>query len=229
MRTACLGKTKDANFLPKMGILETITQSKEGRMPPSSSDEATGLSTEDSVADSVAPVLSEHQAELIDVAFRREDGQRIIEICVDDDSECGPSLDTIVALSEILSQVLDAHDKGSAPYLLQVTSPGLDRPLTRVRQWLRNRGRLVTIDTTDGESLRGRIGPVRDNAVVILTVPTMKKGQRINPKRLTVHTVPFTSIALAMIEFEFSEPSDVDWEIVMDDDKLAAFVHQEGK
>ena len=57
----------------------------------------------------------------------------------------------------------------------------------------------------------------------------MKKGQRINPKRLTVHTVPFTSIALAMIEFEFSEPSDVDWEIVMDDDKLAAFVHQEGK
>ena len=79
-------------------------------MPHSSSDEARSLATEDAVADIVSPVLSEHHAELIDVLFRREDGQRVIEICVDDDSELGPSLETIVELSEILSQELYKHD-----------------------------------------------------------------------------------------------------------------------
>jgi len=225
----CRVEGKDANFTPKVGILETMTQSKEGRMPHSSSDEVRSLATEDAVADIVSPMLREHDAELVDVLFRREDGQRVIEICVDDDSELGPSLDTIVELSEILSQELDKHDEGSTPYLLQVTSPGLDRPLIRLRQWQRNRGSLVTIEMTDGSSLQGRIGTVSDDAVTIVTAPAVKKGQRINPKRIAVHTVSFATIAVAMIDFEFSEPSDVDWEIAMDDEKLAALTHQEGK
>ena len=65
--------------------------------------------------------------------------------------------------------------------------------------------------------------------MVIVTAPPVKKGQRINPKRIAVHTVPFATITVAMIDFEFSEPSDVDWEIAMDDEKLAALTHQEGK
>jgi ribosome maturation factor RimP len=54
---------------------------------------------------------------------------------------------------------------GEQPYTLEVTSRGLDRPLTLARHWRRNVGRLVVAELADGSRLRGRIAAVDDDPV----------------------------------------------------------------
>ena len=77
------------------------------------------------------------------------------------DSDQGVSLDDAAAISRQLSAALDsAPVMGDFPYTLEVSSPGVDRPLTDPRHWRRSVGRLVQVAVTDaGDKLRGRLGP----------------------------------------------------------------------
>jgi ribosome maturation factor RimP len=78
------------------------------------------------------------------------------------------SLDAVADVSRGVSEVLDADDAvlGSAPYTLEVTSPGVDRPLTLPRHWRRNAGRLVAVQL-GGKSVTGRIVSADDTRVVL--------------------------------------------------------------
>ena len=68
------------------------------------------------------------------------------------------TLDDVARRAKKVSEVLDASDvMGEQPYTLEVTSRGVDRPLTLPRHWRRNTDRLVKVTTTDGETLTGRI------------------------------------------------------------------------
>ncbi len=87
---------------------------------------------------------------------------------------------------------------GSAPYTLEVTSPGIGRPLTLPRHFRRARTRLVALVTTDGRSITGHVLGVTDDAVQL--VLSGRKG-------LTEVEVPFADIARAKVEVEFSPPS----------------------
>ncbi|MGH3801917.1 MAG: ribosome maturation factor RimP, partial [Pseudonocardiaceae bacterium] len=77
-------------------------------------------------------------------------GQRwLVRVIID--SDAGVGLDDIAAVSRAVSQALDDRDDLLAgPYTLEVTSPGVDRPLTRPRHWRRNRLRLVRVAAADG-------------------------------------------------------------------------------
>src|SRR3712207_9422431 len=79
---------------------------------------------------------------------------------------------SVAELSRALSVVLDAQDEalGRSPYVLEVTSPGVDRPLTAPRHWRRNVGRLVSVAVgTEGrrEQVTGRVVRVEDGGVVL--------------------------------------------------------------
>ena len=92
--------------------------------------------------------------------------KRVLRIALDRDG--GVGIDHITEATRALSEELDASDvMGSQPYTLEVTSRGVDRPLTEPRHWRRNAGRLVRLRLADDSSIDGRIGDSDDEGVVI--------------------------------------------------------------
>lgn len=102
-----------------------------------------------------APIVARHGADLEDVVVRGAGSRRLVRLVVDHD---GLDLDLVARISRDVSRALDASPAmGSAAYVLEVTSPGVDRPLTSPRHWSRAVGRLVRVTRDDGTELTGRI------------------------------------------------------------------------
>ena len=90
--------------------------------------------------------------------------RRVLRIAVDADG--GVPIESITEATRELSEALDTSDvMGARPYTLEVTSRGVDRPLTLPRHWRRNVGRLVIADLVDGSRVKGRITAVDEDAV----------------------------------------------------------------
>jgi ribosome maturation factor RimP len=82
--------------------------------------------------------------------------RRVLRVAVDKDG--GVTMDEVAEATKEVSRLLDSSEAmGEQPYTLEVTSPGIDRPLTHPRHWRRNEGRLVKVVTRDGRTLVGRI------------------------------------------------------------------------
>jgi ribosome maturation factor RimP len=82
--------------------------------------------------------------------------RRLLRVAVDKDG--GVTMDDIADATKEVSRILDESDvMGEHPYTLEVTSPGIDRPLTLPRHWRRNQGRLVKATTADGSHVTGRV------------------------------------------------------------------------
>jgi ribosome maturation factor RimP len=108
----------------------------------------------------VSPVVAESGYELEEVTVSRAGRREVVRVIVDSPSDGGISLDAIAEVSRRVSAALDASESaagiGAAPYTLEVTSPGVDRPLTEPRHWRRSLGRLVSVRHSD-RSLTGRV------------------------------------------------------------------------
>ncbi len=92
--------------------------------------------------------------------------RRMLRVAVDRDG--GVTLDDIAEATREVSRLLDESDvMGERPYTLEVTSPGIDRPLSLPRHWRRNQDRLVKVTRTDGETLTGRILRCDDDAATV--------------------------------------------------------------
>lgn len=107
------------------------------------------------------------------------------------DADGGVDLDAIAELSTALSAALDAHEAiADSPYVLEVTSPGVDRPLTLPRHWRRAKDRLVAIERTDGTSVTGRVTSSDDSEGVL----------DVNGSAISV---PYTDVVRAVVQVEF--------------------------
>jgi ribosome maturation factor RimP len=116
--------------------------------------------------------------------------RRILRIAVDGDD--GVTLDAVADATKRVSEVLDASDvMGEQPYTLEVTSRGVDRPLTLPRHWRRNADRLVKVTLTDGEALTGRIGVSTDSAVLLDIDGTARE-------------IAYAEVAKALVQIEFN-------------------------
>ena len=92
--------------------------------------------------------------------------RRMLRVAVDKDG--GVTLDDIAEATREVSRVLDLSDvMGEQPYTLEVTSPGIDRPLTHPRHWRRNAGRLVKVSPREGEAVTGRITASDEDGAVL--------------------------------------------------------------
>lgn len=94
----------------------------------------------------VRPVVEAAGLELVEVAFGREGGRRVLRVTVDRDG--GVDLDTIAEASERISRRLDVEEFDPGPYELQVSSPGVERPLKDAADFARSIGERVRVRTT---------------------------------------------------------------------------------
>ena len=116
----------------------------------------------------LSPVVSAAGFDLESVRVAVAGRRRLLRIVVDADG--GPSLDDIALLSRSLSAELDSSGvMGEDAYTLEVSSPGVDRPLTEPRHWRRARGRLVRVPVTSGGpgAVTGRVLDVRAGGVTL--------------------------------------------------------------
>lgn len=114
----------------------------------------------------VEPVVAAAGFDLEDLRVEPAGRRRLVRVVVDADG--GVSLDDVAIVSQSVSQVLDETDlMGSAPYALEVSSPGVDRALTEPRHWRRAAGRLVKVGLTAGGEITGRVLGADETAVEI--------------------------------------------------------------
>lgn len=144
----------------------------------------------------VEPFVHERGLDLEEIELAPAGKRRVLRVVVDSDD--GVQLDTCAELSRTLSAELDAADAmGESPYVLEVTSPGADRPLTEPRHYRRASGRLVKARLREGGEVVGRITAVDDGGLD-LEVPGAK-GRGPASRRLA-----FGEIAKARVEIEFN-------------------------
>lgn len=118
----------------------------------------------------IRPVIEGSGLELVDVAFRRESGRRVLRVVVD--REGGVDVDTIAELAEKVSRRLDVEGFAPGPYALEVSSPGIERSLKRPRDFKRLVGDTVKVKTTtpvDGRTnITGELVSADDDGIVVV-------------------------------------------------------------
>lgn len=119
------------------------------------------------IADAIRPVVHACGMDLESVRVTAAGRRRVLRVVVDSDR--GVSLDDAAKVSRELSAALDRLDvMGDFPYTLEVSSPGVDRPLTEPRHWRRATGRLVVVTVAE-QTLTGRIVLADEEAVILDT------------------------------------------------------------
>jgi ribosome maturation factor RimP len=144
----------------------------------------------------LSPVVSGQGFDLEAVEVQPAGRRRLVRVLVDRDG--GVTLDHIASLTSLLSHELDATDAmGEQPYVLEVSSPGVGRPLTLPRHWRRNRDRKVSLTTADGVAMLGRIADSDDRGVTVVELAA--EGRDVRSEQ----TFEYTQIAAAHVEVEF--------------------------
>ncbi|OBF89928.1 ribosome maturation factor RimP, partial [Mycobacterium sp. 852002-51163_SCH5372311] len=116
-------------------------------------------------------------------------------------------LDTIAALSRSASVLLDAGAKVDGQYVLEVSSPGVDRPLTTEKHFRRARGRKADVTLTDGSAVTVRLGDVIDGQIRVV----VRGDRRAKP---AVRQIPLGDIASAVVQVEFGRPDAREMELL---------------
>jgi ribosome maturation factor RimP len=116
-------------------------------------------------------------------------------------------LDSIASLSRSASALLDSVDHTATPYVLEVTSPGVDRPLTTEKHYRRARGRKVELTLSDGSQLSGRLGETHAGTVRLVV---REGGGKAN---FSVRELPLDGVSKAIVQVEFSPPNPLELEL----------------
>lgn len=156
----------------------------------------------------IEPVLARHELEL-DVLDIIPVGKRtVLRITVDGDGPegRGPLIDDIADASRELSEALDASDvTGSGAYTLEVSSRGVNRPLTLPRHWRRNRDRLVKVTLTGGETFVARIVASDEDGVDLLVEP---EDPRPGKGKAVERRCEYTDISKARVQVEMKRQDE---------------------
>ncbi|WP_375493347.1 ribosome maturation factor RimP [uncultured Jatrophihabitans sp.] len=159
----------------------------------------TAAQAREHLLDLLGPLVDDAGYDLEDVTVSAAGRRSMVRVIVDGDD--GIDLDAVAVVSRVISDALDADsfDTASArplagSYVLEVTSPGVDRPLTEQRHWRRARGRLVTADV-DGAPLTGRVGDVDDRGVTL----DVDGRDRV---------VAWPSLGRGKVQIEFNRPEE---------------------
>jgi ribosome maturation factor RimP len=171
----------------------------------------------------IAPVVAAAGYDLEELVVTPAGRRSVVRVVVDRDQ--GVTLDDIAEVSRAVSEVLDQNDDGMGrtPYVLEVTSPGVDRPLTEQRHWRRNTGRLVAVVVGPAghtAEVTGRITAVDDAGVTLAVEAQGKPGAKKRPP--TPRQVPWGELGRGRVQVEFGRPGPGDDELAghLTDDEL---------
>jgi ribosome maturation factor RimP len=156
------------------------------------------VSLAQSITELIEPAVIEAGFYLEEVQNTSAGSHRVITCIVDGQSPL--NLDQVTVVSRLISELLDtASFMGDTPFTLEVTSPGVDRPLTLPRHWTKNLTRLIKATLQDGSVTTGRLTEFND---VTATLVENIKG------RIKTHQVNFADIKRAVVEIEFNRKED---------------------
>jgi ribosome maturation factor RimP len=155
---------------------------------------------EDAARDDVTSVLSAPLEalglDLEAVETTPAGSRRVLRVAVDKDG--GVTMDDVSEATRAVSAALDDSDvMGERPYTLEVTSRGVDRPLTLPRHWRRNVGRLVTVTLDDGKKLTGRVTDSDEAGATLDVSGTQRRVER-------------AQVAKALVQIEFNRRPEED-------------------
>jgi len=147
------------------------------------------MGLENRIADVAAPAAASVGLIVDSVEIDKAGGQQVVLITVDlpDEDIGSASLDSVAAASRAISKALDEADVPADAYTLEISTPGISRPLTERRHFLRARTRLVSLDLTDGTIVKGRLTDVDGDDAVL-------DGER---------RVPLASVVVGAIDLDF--------------------------
>ena len=145
------------------------------------------MGKKEEISAAITPALSDLGFYLEDITITSAGRRSMLTVIVDGDTHL--SLDQVTVATKAISEIVEnIQSLGQAPFTLEVTSPGLDRPLTKPRHWRKNIDRLVKIVLLDGKEIKGR---VKDATEISATVDE----QAVN----------FSDIKRATLEIEFKQ------------------------
>ncbi len=155
------------------------------------------------------PVVEQHHLYLEEIDIKTAGSHRTVHVVVDlpEDRQGSVGLDVISDVSLDLSQTMDDDpDDDGRPYSLEISSPGVSRPLTEPRHWRRNVGRMVLVKPLQGEEVLGRLQEVSGAGIRLLPQLPVKKGMK--PKQGEPTTLEFTAIRNGTVQVEFAHSHD---------------------
>ncbi|MBI5044190.1 MAG: ribosome maturation factor RimP [Nitrospirae bacterium] len=149
--------------------------------------------SDEAIKDIIIPILSSFGIELVDLEYKKSGPKWFLRVFID--KKDGVSLDDCEKASKHISQVLDVEDIIPHTYILEVSSPGLDRPLKKIEDYQREKGKLVRINT---------FGPINNQKIFIGRILDIESGNvKIEEERLGKMEIPLSNIAKARLEIEF--------------------------
>ena len=152
------------------------------------------MALKDQISELITPALHQAGYFLEDVNLVNPGQHRIVTVIVD--GETGLNLDQVTVASKLVSELLDeASFMGETPFTLEVTSPGIDRPLTLPRHFTKNVDRLLKVTKNDGVVVIGRIQSNTENDVT-LEVTEKKEVKEV--------VITLAEIKRALVEIEFN-------------------------
>lgn len=152
----------------------------------------TGHQLQRSLLEVLEKPLAKSGLDVEDVEVSNAGRRSLVRVLIDQDG--GVTLDDIAAATHLVSDVLDASDVlGESPYTLEVTSPGIDRPLTLPRHWRRNLDRLVTVTLDDRSSFTGRVLSTDDGSATLDVDGSPRE-------------VAYADVTKARVQIEFNRP-----------------------
>lgn len=157
------------------------------------------MSLSDKITELIHPAVEKAGFFLEDVQVVSPGKHRIITCVVDGQSPL--NLDQVTSISREISEILDSADfMDDSAFTLEVTSPGVDRPLTLPRHWYKNLNRLVKVVNKDGSVVNGRIASVEESHVILIEDIKGKSKE---------HNVVYSNIKRATVEIEFNRKGDL--------------------
>jgi ribosome maturation factor RimP len=157
-------------------------------------------------------MVEEKIADLLDEKFKEEDFADcfLIEIKLHEhnkldvfvDADSGITFEKCQKLSRYLESYLDTEGWLGPKYVLEVSSPGLSRPLKLKRQYRKNIGRKVEVTTADGASRTGDLVAVTDESITLEEKVRVKEGKR-NKTTLVQTEIPYENIKKTIVQVTF--------------------------
>jgi ribosome maturation factor RimP len=151
------------------------------------------MSLVQSIKDAIAPAVDAAGYFLEDVHITSPGNRRVVTVVVD--GMVNLDLDEVTAITKEISIILDTFMDDS-PFTLEVSSPGVDRPLTLPRHWKKNVSRMVRSVMVNDEVITGRVDVIHDESVCVI----VEGDQRVE--------LPFVEIKRAQVEIEFNRKDE---------------------
>jgi ribosome maturation factor RimP len=175
-------------------------------------ERSAGLPSQEQVIELLGDEFARAGYEIEDVVI--DAGANPPRITVIADADGGLDLDAAAELSRSAVSLLDAVDSQSPPYVLEVSSPGVDRPLTTEKHYRRARGRKVELTLSDGSQVTGRVGETQGGVVSLV----VREGKQ---QSFTVRELPLDGISKAIVQVEFSPPNPREMQLLSQSGKEA--------